>query len=145
MTQRQRELGRERRWELYRRSVAASMPESDYRTAVLAGISHKLMMLDRMEASRSPLIEKSGGTRTDQSRALTRAATVMPLLLPRAVQLRAAFSCSPLSPVRKNQRAGLLHPCRDAHALHSFRDEVTILIRYLHLVVTRNKANFYVV
>jgi hypothetical protein len=75
MTQRQRELDRERRWELYRLSVAESMPESDYRTAVLAGIAHKLMMLDRMEASRSPLIEKAAGTRTDQSRALTRAAT----------------------------------------------------------------------
>jgi hypothetical protein len=75
MTQSQQELERERRWELYRRSVVESMPESDYRTAVLAGIAHKLKMLDRMEASRSPLIEKAAGTRTDQSRALTRAAT----------------------------------------------------------------------
>jgi len=27
------------------------MPDSDYKTAVLAGIAHKLMMLDRIEAS----------------------------------------------------------------------------------------------
>jgi hypothetical protein len=74
MTQRQRELDRERRWELYRRSVIERMPESDYRTAVLAGIAHKLKMLDRMEASRSPLIDKAAGSRTDQSRGLARAA-----------------------------------------------------------------------
>ena len=75
MTKRQREHEQERQWELYRRGVAEGMPESDYRTAVLAGIAQKLMMLDRMEASRSRLIEKAAGTRTDQSRALTRAAT----------------------------------------------------------------------
>jgi hypothetical protein len=41
----------ERQWELYRRSVVERMPDSDYKTAVLAGIAHKLMMLDRIEAS----------------------------------------------------------------------------------------------
>jgi hypothetical protein len=42
---------RERQWELYRRSVIETMPDSDYKTAVLAGIAHRLMMLDRIEAS----------------------------------------------------------------------------------------------
>jgi hypothetical protein len=74
MTQRQRELDRERRWELYRRSVIERMPESDYKTAVLAGIAHKLMMLDRMEASQSRSIDKAARTRTDWSRGLARAA-----------------------------------------------------------------------
>jgi hypothetical protein len=48
------------------------MPESDYKTAVLAGIAHKLMMLDRMEASQSPSIEDAAGTGTDRSRGLAR-------------------------------------------------------------------------
>ena len=41
----------ERQWELYRLSVAEGMPDSAYKTAVLAGIAHKLKMLDRMEAA----------------------------------------------------------------------------------------------
>jgi hypothetical protein len=40
----------ERQWELYRRSRVEQMPDSDYKTAVLAGIAYKLMMLDRSEA-----------------------------------------------------------------------------------------------
>jgi hypothetical protein len=64
MTQRQRELDRERRWELYRRSVIERMPESDYKTAVLAGIAHKLMTLDRLEAgSQASSIAKAARTR----------------------------------------------------------------------------------
>jgi len=43
----------ERQWELYRLSVIEKMPESDYKTAVLAAIAHKLTMLDRMEALQS--------------------------------------------------------------------------------------------
>jgi hypothetical protein len=43
----------ERQWELYRRSVVETMPDSDYRTAVLTGITHRLMMLDWIEASQS--------------------------------------------------------------------------------------------
>ena len=39
----------ERQWELYRRSVVERMPDSDYKTAVLAGIAHKLMTLDYIE------------------------------------------------------------------------------------------------
>jgi hypothetical protein len=45
----ERQLELERQWELYRRSVIESMAGSDYKTAVLAAIEHKLMMLDRME------------------------------------------------------------------------------------------------
>ena len=60
----------ERQWELYRCRVVKRMPESDYKTAVLAGIAHKLMMLDRMEASQSPSIEDAAGTGTDRSRGL---------------------------------------------------------------------------
>jgi hypothetical protein len=41
----------ERQWELYRRSVIERMPDSDYKSAVLAAIEHRLMMLDRMEAA----------------------------------------------------------------------------------------------
>jgi hypothetical protein len=41
----------ERQWELYRRSVIERMPDSDYKTAVLAAIEHRLMMLDRREAA----------------------------------------------------------------------------------------------
>jgi hypothetical protein len=74
MTQRQQELDRERRWELYRRSVIESMPESDYKTAVLAGIAHKLMTLDRLETSQSRSIDKAARTRTDRSRGFARAA-----------------------------------------------------------------------
>ena len=73
MTERQRELERERRWELYRLSVAECMPESDYKAAVLAGIAHKLKMLDRMEASQSRSIDKAAITRTDRSRGFARA------------------------------------------------------------------------
>jgi hypothetical protein len=67
MTQRQQELDRERRWDLYRHSVIERMPESDYKTAVLAGIAHKLKMLDRMEtASQTLSIAKPARTRTDR-------------------------------------------------------------------------------
>jgi len=51
MTKRQRELDLERKWELYRLDVVEGMPDSAYKTAVLAGIAHKLKMLDRMEAT----------------------------------------------------------------------------------------------
>jgi hypothetical protein len=74
MTERQRELDRERRWELYRLSVAEKMPDSDYKTAVLTGIAHKLKMLDRIETSRSAFIEGAARTRTDPSRGFARAA-----------------------------------------------------------------------
>jgi len=50
MTKRHRELDLERKWELYRLDVVEGMPDSAYKTAVLAGIAHKLKMLDRMEA-----------------------------------------------------------------------------------------------
>ena len=40
----------ERQWELYRRSVAEGMPDSDYKAAVLAGIDHALMRLNSFEA-----------------------------------------------------------------------------------------------
>jgi hypothetical protein len=43
----------ERQWELYRRSVVERMPDSDYKTAVLAGIAYRLTMLDRLEAAQS--------------------------------------------------------------------------------------------
>jgi hypothetical protein len=74
MTERKQELDRERRWELYRRSVVESMPESDYRTAVLEGIAHKLMTLDRIEVFRSTFIEKAARPGSDRSRRLSRAA-----------------------------------------------------------------------
>jgi hypothetical protein len=50
--ERQSELRLERQWELYRQSVAEGMPDSDYKTAVLAGIAHALMRLDSIEDSR---------------------------------------------------------------------------------------------
>jgi hypothetical protein len=40
----------ERQWELYRRSVVERMPESDYKQAALAGIKHRLLSLDYIEA-----------------------------------------------------------------------------------------------
>ena len=66
--ERQSELNQERQWELYRRSVAEGMPESDYKTAVLAGIAHTLMRLDGIEAYRSPFISANSGNRMDQGR-----------------------------------------------------------------------------
>lgn len=51
--ERKSEILLERQWELYRRSVAEGMPDTDYKAAVLAGIAHHLMRLDAMEASRS--------------------------------------------------------------------------------------------
>lgn len=50
--ERKSELRLERQWELYRRSVAEGMPDSDYKAAVLAGIEHTLMRLDSIEDSR---------------------------------------------------------------------------------------------
>ena len=49
--ERRSEIDLERQGELYRRSVAQGMPDSDYKAAVLAGIAHKLMRLDSIEAS----------------------------------------------------------------------------------------------
>ena len=65
----------ERQWELYRRSVIEKMPDSDYKTAVLAGIAYKLMMLDRIEASHAAFIEDAARTGTNGNHALARAAT----------------------------------------------------------------------
>lgn len=56
----------ERQWELYRLSVVEKMPESDYKTAALAGIAHKLLMLDSIEASQSLVVEGPARTRTDR-------------------------------------------------------------------------------
>ena len=67
MLERNRELYQERQWELYRRSVAEGMPDSDYKAAVLAGIAHHLMRLDSIEASRSPSFEKAARARRDRS------------------------------------------------------------------------------
>jgi hypothetical protein len=50
-----KELYQERQWELYRRKVAEGMADSDYRTAVLAGIEHELMKLDSLETGFSSL------------------------------------------------------------------------------------------
>ena len=50
--ERKSEIHIERNWELYRRSVAEGMPDSDYKAAVLAGIAHALSRLDSLEASR---------------------------------------------------------------------------------------------
>ena len=65
LMERSRELYQERQWELYRLSVVERMPDSEYKTAVLAAIAHKLMRLDSIEAnSRGPfstlLIAKPG-------------------------------------------------------------------------------------
>ena len=51
--ERKSEIHLERQWELYRRSVAEGMPDSDYKQAVLAGIAHALMRLDSIETDRS--------------------------------------------------------------------------------------------
>jgi hypothetical protein len=52
----------ERDWELYRLSVVEQMPESLYRDAIIAGISHKLFLLDRLASSGDPDgILKHGG------------------------------------------------------------------------------------
>jgi hypothetical protein len=63
-----RKLYQERQWELYRLSVAERMPDSEYKTAVLAGIAHKLMRLDSIEADQTPFVEMPARTRTDRSR-----------------------------------------------------------------------------
>lgn len=59
--ERKSELRLERQWELYRRSVAEGMPDSDYKAAVLAGIAHALMRLDSIEVSRRRTFESGGG------------------------------------------------------------------------------------
>ena len=66
----QSEFNQERQWEMYRRSVAEGMPDSDYKKAVLAGIAHALMRLDSIEASPSPLMEDTARTRTDRRHGL---------------------------------------------------------------------------
>jgi hypothetical protein len=60
--ERKSELRQERQWELYRRSVAEGMPDSDYKRAVLAGIDHALMRLDSIETSRRRVTDRSGRT-----------------------------------------------------------------------------------
>ena len=55
--ERHAELDQERQWEIYRRSVAGGVPDSEYKKAVLAGIAHALMRLDSIEASRTRLPE----------------------------------------------------------------------------------------
>jgi hypothetical protein len=60
MLERESELDLERQWELYRRSVAEGMPDSDYKQAVLAEIDHALRRLDSIEASRCGVTERQG-------------------------------------------------------------------------------------
>jgi hypothetical protein len=71
--ERKSEIDLERQWELYRRSVAEGMPDSEYKAAVLAGIEHLLMRLDSMEASHSASVENAARTRTDWSSGLAKA------------------------------------------------------------------------
>ena len=68
--ERKSDMHLERQWELYRLSVVEKMPDSEYRTAVLAGISHAFMRLDSIEASRQFLNEAPARNRTDRSRGL---------------------------------------------------------------------------
>ena len=65
--ERQSELNQERQWQLYRRSVAERMPDSDYKAAVLAGIAHHLMRLDSIERSQRTVRGVAG---TDRIRGL---------------------------------------------------------------------------
>jgi hypothetical protein len=58
--ERKSEIQRERHWELYRRSVAEAMPDSEYKTAVLAGIEHSLRRLESIERSHPPFIDDGG-------------------------------------------------------------------------------------
>jgi hypothetical protein len=37
----------ERAWDLYRLSIAEQLPESAYKAAVIAGIKHRLHLLDQ--------------------------------------------------------------------------------------------------
>jgi hypothetical protein len=67
MMERHRELYVERQWELYRRSVVERMPDSEYKSAVLAGIEHHLTRLDSIEASPSGRAKGAVRTRTDKS------------------------------------------------------------------------------
>jgi len=67
MMERQRELYVERHWELYRRSVVEGMPDTEYKTAVLAGIDHHLTRLDSIEASYSGRAKGAFRTRTAKS------------------------------------------------------------------------------
>ena len=64
--ERQSELYQERQWDLYRRSVAEGMPDSEYKTAVLAGIEHTLMRLDA-RASQPPFSEDTSRARIEWS------------------------------------------------------------------------------
>ena len=66
--ERSRELCQERQWELYRLSVVERMPDSEYKTAFLAGIAHKLMRLDSIEADQSSFIEMPARTGMDRGR-----------------------------------------------------------------------------
>jgi hypothetical protein len=44
----------EREWELYRLSVVRQFPEGPYKEATLAGIEHKLLLLDHQEPTHQP-------------------------------------------------------------------------------------------
>ena len=63
----------ERQWELYRLIVIEKIPDSEYKTAVLAGIAHALMRLDSIEASRRYSNADHARSRIDRSRGLTSA------------------------------------------------------------------------
>jgi hypothetical protein len=62
--ERKSELHLERQWELYRRSVAEGMPDSDYKAAVVAGIEHALSRLDSLEACQCAFTDRPGKLRT---------------------------------------------------------------------------------
>jgi hypothetical protein len=73
--ERKSDMHQERQWELYRLSVAEKMPDSEYKTAVLAGIAHALMRLDSIEASRWHSNDDPASSRSDRNRGLRRTAT----------------------------------------------------------------------
>jgi len=49
----------ERDWELYRLSVVARLPESPYKEAVIAGIQHKLSLIERDEPRALPIVSRA--------------------------------------------------------------------------------------
>lgn len=51
----------ERDWELYRLSVVEQLPEGPYKDAVIAGIKHKLHMLDQRERTMAAKKSAAGG------------------------------------------------------------------------------------
>jgi hypothetical protein len=62
---------KERDWELYRLSVVERQPESTHKDSVIAGIKHKLKLLDHARALNDTKVRSGNRLRMRRSRTIT--------------------------------------------------------------------------